>query len=154
MKLTITPKIVENRYSVIISFKEFGSKTLTSDMEEKIINDYAPKFKLSDLTFEGKYTVDEGTGKVVADNDSGDDVTLSVPNKEVAINSDLELGYTVHSKEVSSSEIGTNLKNVDKVAQAKVQLFIDVVTDKINTVITSLTSNLNDFEEEYDVELG
>lgn len=156
MKLTVTPQIVDNRYSVIIKFKDYGSTKLTSEMEQKIINDYSPKFKLSDLTFEGNYILDSD-GRVVKAEDSDDTkvaVKLTIPNKEVAINSDLELGYTVHTKEIASGEIKGVLVDADKVAQAKIQLFVDVVTKEINTILTGYTPKLNDFEEEYEVEVG
>lgn len=154
MRLSIKPQIVENRYSVIVSFKEFGSSTLTAEMEQKIIGDYAPKFKLSDLSFNGKYKVDDSTGRLIADDSDGEEVTLSIPNREVAINQDLELGYTVHIKEIAKSEIKGVLKDADKVAQAKVQLFIDVITKKIGETLIALGEKINDFEEEYDIELG
>lgn len=156
MKLTVTPQIVDNRYSVIIKFKDYGSTKLTSEMEQKIIDDYSPKFKLSDLTFEGNYILDSD-GRAVKADDSDDTkvaVKLTIPNKEVAINSDLELGYTVHTKEISSGEIKGVLVDADKVAQAKIQLFVDVITKEINTILTGYTPKLNDFEEEYEVEVG
>lgn len=156
MKLTVTPKIVDNRYSVVIAFKQFGSADLTSAMEEKIIDDYAPKFKLSDLTFERTYAFDEGSGRVVPNDeeDTSTTVKLTTPNREVAINSDLELGYTVHIKEIADNELENTLDTKDKVAQAKVQLFVDVITSEINKTLKNLATRLNDFEDEYDVDLG
>ena len=154
MKLTIKPEIVGNRYSVVIRFKEYGSARLTKDMEEKLVDDYAPSFKLSDLVFEGKYGVEGGTNKVVKDEDSGDEVTLTTPNREILISPDLEVGYTIHTKEIDLSEIGDQLVDKDLVAQAKVQLFIDTVTEKIDDMLLALGLKLNDFEETTEIEVG
>lgn len=154
MKLTIKPEIVGNRYSVVIRFKEYGSTRLTKDMEEKLVDDYAPKFKLSDLTFEGKYTHNAVTGKISKDDDDGEEVKLTTPNREILISPDLELGYTIHSKEIADDEVGTFLADKDIVAQAKVQLFVDVVTEKIDNMLLALGKKLNDFEEVTEIEVG
>lgn len=154
MKLTVKPQIVDNRYSVIIKFKEFGSSALTPEMEQKLIDDYAPKFKLSDLTFIGLYSIDATTNRVVADEINGQEVTLSLPNKEILVGTDLELGYTIHTKEISEKEIGAMLIDADYVAQAKIQLFVDIVKSKIDEMLLDLSKKLNDFEEEIEVEVG
>lgn len=154
MKLTVKPQIVDNRYSVIVKFKEFGSTQLTAEMEQKLIDDYSPSFKLSDLVFEGKYYLDTSTKKVVINETDGDEVRLSLPNKEIKINEVLEVGCTVHKKEISDSEIGTSLKDADLVAQAKIQLFIDVIKKKIDETLLALGDKLNEFEEEYEIEVG
>lgn len=153
MKLLVTPSITDNRYSVIIKFKSFGSTTLTDEQEKKVIDDYSPSFKLSDLTFEGKYKADGSPKKVVADS-SGHSVTLSVPNKSIKIDDTIELGYTIHANEIAQSETGGTLTTVDLVAQAKTQLFVDVISKKIGDTIKNLSANLNKFEEEYDLDVG
>ena len=152
MKLTVKPTIADNRYSVVIKYKEYGSTNLTPAEEAKIVDDYSPKFKLSDIVFTGKYNIAEG--KAVADEASGEDVSITLPNKEIKISELLEVGYTVHINEITSEEVKTILKDKDLVAQAKCQLFIDKVTDKVNSVLTSLGEKLNDFETEYEVEVG
>lgn len=154
MKLIAKPQIVDNRYSVIVKFKEYGSSKLTAEMEEKLIDDYAPTFKLSDLTFEGKYSVDSSSKMLIKDDISGETVKLSLPNREIKLGKDLEVGYTVHVKEIAESEIGSVLVDKDKVAQAKVQLFIDVIKTKIDETINTLAENLNNFEEEVEIEVG
>lgn len=154
MKLTVNPQIADNRYSVIVKFKEFGSTQLTAEMEQKLINDYCPSFKLSDLVFEGKYSFDSDDKKVIADELSGDDVRLSLPNKEIKINEVLEVGYTIHKKEVADSEIGTSLTDADLVAQAKIQLFVDTIKNKVDKILLALGAKLNQFEEEYEIEVG
>lgn len=152
MKLTVIPTIVDNRYSVIVKYKGYGSAVLTADTEEKIINDYSPKFKLSDITFAGKYDVLDG--EIIKAEIDGEDISLTIPNREIKINDALEIGYTVHINEISDSEIKTKLKDKDMVAQAKCQLFIDSIVNKINVMLTSLGEKVNDFEMEYEVEVG
>ena len=152
MKLTVTPTIVDNRYSVAIKYKEYGSTTLTPEIEKKVIDDYSPKFRLSDITFTGKYDVVDG--KVVKNETDGEDVSITISNRELKIDELLEIGYTVHIKEISDSEVKTKLKDKDTVAQAKCQLFIDKIADKINAVLTALGKKVNDFENEYEVEVG
>ena len=75
-------------------------------------------------------------------------------NGGIDIGKDLEVGYTVHVKEIAESEIGSVLVDKDKVAQAKVQLFIDVIKTKIDETINTLAKNLNNFEEEVEIEVG
>ena len=158
MKLTITKKIECNKYSVIIKFKEFGSKTLTPEEEMQVINDYCPKFKLSDISFEGRYKTDDSNpNKIIAtkDGSSGDAVSLQTSNKAIAINEDLECEYVFYSNDVKKNEIKTSLKDVDLVAKAKIQLFIDKFVEKLENTLAELGKKLDsDYEEETEVELG
>lgn len=151
MKLLIEREIKCNRYSVVIKFKEYGSTTLTPEEEQKIIDDFCPKFKLSDITFEGKYNV--SNKKIIADT-NGETVTLTLPNKEIAINENIEFGYTVHKNEINSNEIQTNLKNEDLVAKAKIQLFIDKVSEKIDTMLKEFGDTIDEFEEKEEIQVG
>lgn len=152
MKLIVEKSIKCNRYSVIIKFKEFGSNILTPEDEQKLIDDFCPKFRLSDIIFEGKYKVENS--KIVKDDGTGEDVTLTVPNKEIAINELLEFGYTIHSNQINASEIKTQLKTADLVCKAKIQLFVDKISDKIDIILTELAKTLDGFEEIEEIEVG
>ena len=152
MKLTVEKSIKCNRYSVVVKFKEFGSNILTPEDEQKLIDDFCPKFRLSDITFEDKYKVENN--KIIKDDGTGEDVNLTVPNKEIAINELLEFGYTIHSDQISDSEIQTQLKTSDLVCKAKIQLFVDKVSDKIDTILTELAKALDGFEETEEIEVG
>lgn len=151
MKLLINREIKCNRYSVVIKFKEFGSTTLTPEEEQKIVDDFCPKFKLSDITFEGKYNV---SNKKIVEDTNGETVTLTLPNKEIAINDAMEFGYTIHKNEINASEIQTNLKNEDLVAKAKIQLFIDKVSEKIDTMLKEFGETIDEFEDEEEIQVG
>lgn len=152
MKLEINREVKCNRYSVIIKFKEYGSTVLTPEDEQKIIDDFCPKFKLSDITFEGKYSI--SNKKFISDDASGEDVTLTLPNKEIFINDELQFGYTIHTDEIKESEIKTNLKSKDLVAKAKVQLFIDKATEKIDTILKEFSETLDEFEDVEEIQVG
>lgn len=144
MKLMVDKTIECNRYSVVIKFKEFGSASLTPEEEQKLINDFCPKFKLSDITFSDTYTLE---GNRVVANMGGETITLTTPNKEIAINELLEVGYTVHSKEISDDDIQSTLNTSDLICKAKIQLFVDKIAETITSILTELTKTLDDFEK-------
>lgn len=151
MKVSIDKNLKCNRYSVMIKFKEFGSTALTPEDEQKLIDDFCPMFRLSDLILSGKYKIENG--KIIADN-AGEDVTLSVPNREIAINELLEVGCTFHVDEISDKELKANLKTKDLMAKAKIQLFVDKVTGKIDEILKELAKSLDNFEKTEEIEIG
>ena len=152
MKLAIDKFIQCNRYSVVIKFKEFGSTSLTPEEEQKLINDFCPKFKLSDVTFTDKYKLEDG--KIIKDSVGGEDITLTTPNKEIAINELLEVGYTIHISEVSDDELHATLNTKDLICKAKIQLFIDKLAEKISSILAELAKTLDDFEKIEEIEVG
>lgn len=154
MKLIAQKDITNNKYSVIIKFKEYGSTTLTPEDEQKIIDDFSPKFKLSDITFTDKYKKDVN-GKYVADKENGVEISLVVPNKWVSIDNLMEFGCTFHKKDIDANECGdSELTTVNDVAKAKIQLFIDKVTKHINEILKNLGETIDGFEEDEEIEVG
>lgn len=152
MKLFVEKKIDCNRYSVVVKFKEFGSTILTPENEQSLINDYCPKFKMSDIIFTGKYGLD---GKKVVSDESGEDVAISVPNKEIAINDLIEVGYTIHMNEINEEEIKTTLNTEDLICRAKVQLFVDKITEHIDNILKDLSKKLDeDYEKIEEIQVG
>ena len=155
MHLSIKKDIDCERYSVIIKFKEWGGKILTPEDEQKVIQDYCPKFKLSDLIFSGKYTVEDENKIVKKSDDFGNVVTLNVSNKYIEINEDLEIYYSIHMDEVKATEKKGTLKTEDLVCKAKIQLFIDTIIKKINDIFTELSKKLDsEYEEEEIIEIN
>lgn len=144
MELTITKSIKKNKYSVEIAFSKLGSTTLTPEKEAELIESYAPEFNYGDITFTGKYKVEQG--KIVKDDANGTDVKIAISNRTVKIDENLLCSYRLSIDEILTSEKTGTLNTMDLVAKAKVQLFIDKITDKIKTVLGAYATALDDWE--------
>lgn len=146
MKLSINRNITSNKYNVDIAFQEYGSTTLTSDEERELVESYSPKFTYNEITFTGKYKVEQG--KIVKDDANGTDVNLTISNRSVIIDDTLKCSFKLSIDEIGADEIKGTLNTADIVAKAKIQLFTDKIVDKIKTVLATHASALDGWEGE------
>lgn len=152
MILNVIRNIECNNYSVLMSFSEYGTETLTPEDEQKLINDYCPKFKLSDIDFTGTYGLE---GKKVVSNGSGETIKLSTANKSFLINNEFEIKYSISPDEIKEEEIQSTLNTKELICKAKIELFIDKVSEQIKKVINEKAEMLDlDYEEENKIIIG
>ena len=147
MKLLYKRTLEDNVRTTKITAK-LGSTKMTIEEEKELIADYSPVFEYKDLTFKGYFKVaDNGKDIVETVNDSdGELVTLSLVNKEVKVNEGLTLELSIATKDVKSSELGTILNTKDKVAEAKILLFENVIYKAVKAIIEGLKAKDNNFE--------
>ena len=146
MKLGYLPAMADNVRKMNVFVKYIGSSSLTELEEQAILDNYKPKLTYKDLVFSGKYKVDVD-GNVIADA-TGELVTLSLINKVIEINKDFVAEFTIATKDVKASELGTIFTSADKLAEAKCILFRDVVTKAVQDIVTAIKTKEDDFEKE------
>jgi hypothetical protein len=151
MKLGYLPSMADNVRTMRVFVKSIGSSSLTETEEQAILDNYKPKLVYKDLVFSGKYKVD-AQGDVVADASAGETVTLSLINKVIEINKDFVAEFTIATKDVKASELGTIFATADKLAEAKCILFRDVVTKAVEDIVTAIKAKEDDFEKENESE--
>jgi hypothetical protein len=141
MKLGYIPSMDNNVRTMKIYVKSLGSLTLTPELEQSILSDYAPTLQYKDLTFSGKFNID-AKGNVIADDTNGELVTLSLVNQVFSINKDFVATFSIATKDVGDSELGASiLKTKDLIAEAKCLLFKNVVTKAVEDIIKSSLIN-------------
>lgn len=147
MKLGYLPTLENNIRTMKVYVKSLGSSILTEAEEFAILNNYKPIIAYKDLVFSGKFNIDSD-GNVISDEVGGELVTISLVNKEIEINKDFVATFSIASKSVLDSEIGTILNSKDKVAEAKCVLFKNVITKAVQDMIVAIKAKENGFETE------
>lgn len=153
MKLNINNKLEDNVYKIFISFKEYGSSTMSEEEEKELVNDYSPSFSLRDIDFSAHIKRDE-TGRlriieqIEGEEPDGDVVVISIINRDFKIDESFEIQYKVSVNDILDSELGEELNTKHLVAEAKAELFRSKVVEKIRTVLERVREKKTGFERE------
>ena len=154
MKLNVKKKLEDNKYSVDITFKEYGRLDLTSDEEKEILKNYSTSIRYKDIKFEGYFKVDSN-GKVVeaTDDTDGELVKISLNDMIKELNEKFSAYFDIELKRINDSEVGTILNSKYLVAEAKGNLFENKIKEAINKEIDRVVALNNSWEDEYDITL-
>lgn len=151
MRLDCRVDFKDNVRSIEVYIKSLGtsgSSALTPEEEEAILNDFKPKIRYRDVTFEGYYKKDlDGNIVKATDSNDGDKVTLNLIDKIVSIDKDLNEEFAIETKYVKDSELGNFLTSKDEVAEAKCWLFYNALCDAIKNKVISIKAKETNFED-------
>ncbi len=144
MKFTTNRNVDKNVFSVTIAYKEYGTGTLTAEEEKEILESYPVDLIYNDITFEGKYTVQNK--EVVAG--GNDTVALTLNNKKVRVDDTFTVTYRIDANSIPSSALAgkNDLNTAELLSQAYCKLFEDKVRERLNTLLTAARNKFNDFE--------
>ncbi|OSA92838.1 UNVERIFIED_ORG: hypothetical protein B2H93_13510 [Clostridium botulinum] len=149
MKLKYLKDIKENIYSITVKCSELGTETMDTETEKNLIENFIPQFKYHDLSWTGKFGVDD-KGNVVVDESEGDTISIGLIDKLVLVNEHLEVSYIVSTNSIKP-DILKDMKKItipEKYCEACCLLFKNVIKKAIKDVLDSMRKKNNDFESE------
>ncbi|MBY6838827.1 hypothetical protein [Clostridium botulinum] len=154
MKLKYLKDIKENTYSITVKCSELGTETMDVDTEKNLIENFIPQFKYHDLSWTGKFGIDE-KGNIIADEAEGDTISIGLIDKLVLVNENLEVTYTVSIKSIKPSML-KDMKKIttsEKYCEACCLLFKTTIKKAVKDCLDSMRKKNNDFESEEDSDI-
>lgn len=137
-------KSLENQvFSVAVKFDSFGAPDLTAEDEQALISDFgAPTIDIGG-EYADKLKVD--AGKIVTDI-AGDPVKVVVNSKKVPVTTGFEASLAIDAKKLPAAELGVSLTTAQLVAEAKCDLFVAKIKDKLAAAIADLRAKKTAYE--------
>ncbi|WP_252225040.1 MULTISPECIES: hypothetical protein [unclassified Clostridium] len=154
MKLKYLKDIKENTYLMTVTCSELGTETMDSKTEMDLIENFVPQFRYRDLSWIGKFGVDE-KGNVVIDDADGDSISIGLIDKLVLVNEHLEVSYSISVKSIKASMLKDmkKINSPEKYCEACCLLFKIIIKKAVKDSLDGMRKKNNDFEMEEDSDI-
>lgn len=147
MKILPVREIENNIFTTILAPSEFGTSTVTSEIEIAMLKDFPQTLRYADINFVDTFKVVDGLPVISADVDAVEIKIDNLTNKEFQVNEDLNITLSIDANKIPASEVdGVVFTTPLQVAQAKTILFETKVLAKIKELMDAARANVNDFE--------
>ena len=147
MNLATKKDIEHNVFIVTVYCKELGTADLTDEQERELLNDFPSKIIYKDLSFKGKFNVVNGV-PVFTEEDTGEEVSLTLTNQEIALDENFRAVYKVDMSKVQANDIGEILNSKELVCWAKCNLFAKVIEEEAARILSDIRSKASTFSGE------
>lgn len=145
MNIHCEPSINDNKISSVITITEFGNQTLTPEEEIEMLVNYPTTLEYKTLVFKKKLNVDVN-GKIIEDETTGEELEVKLINKKILVDKDFKAEFGIALKDIDTTSLKTIFNTKVKYAQGLNKCFELVVTEALETIITGIRSQSNDFE--------
>ena len=148
MKFNIIRDLTNDVYSVKIMFDSFGSEEMSKEDELKILDDHGPATINVGGKFIGKYI----DGEVQLGEPTEEDVDAIklelVRNLDtVELNEGMVIDYKIDANSViMTDKLAEVFETKNKVAEAKAELFVAVIKQRIEDAVTEWKQSATDFD--------
>ena len=145
MNIHCEPNIDDNKISSVITITQFGNQTLTPEEEMAMLTNYRTISEYKTLVFKKKLNIDV-TGKKIEDVISGEELEVKLINKKILVDKDFKAEFGIALKDIDTTSLKTIFNSKVKYAQGLNKCFELVVTEALETIVTGIRSQSNDFE--------
>lgn len=148
MKFNIIRDLTNDVYSVKIMFDSFGSEEMSKEDELKILDDHGPAIINVGGKFIGKYIDGEvQIGEPTEEEVNAIKLELVRNLDTVELNEGMIVDYKIDANSIIMTDRLTEaFKTKDKVAEAKAELFVAVIKQRIEDAVTEWKKSATDFD--------
>ena len=145
MNIHCQPDINDNKISSVITITEFGNQTLTPEEEMAMLTNYPTILEYKTLVFKKKLNIDV-TGEIIEDATNGEELEVKLINKKILVDKDFKAEFGIALKDIDTTSLKTIFNTKVKYAQGLNKCFELVVTEALETIVTAIRNQSNNFE--------
>lgn len=148
MKFNIIRDLTNDVYSVKIMFDSFGSEEMSKEDELKILDDHGPATINVGGKFIGKYINGEvQIGEPTEEEIDAIKLELVRNLDTVELNEGMTVDYKIDANSIIMTDKLTEVfETKNKVAEAKAELFVAVIKQRIEDAVTEWKQSASDFD--------
>lgn len=148
MKFNIIRDLTNDVYSVKIMFDSFGSEEMSKEDELKILDDHGPATINVGGKFIGKY-IDGEVQLGEPTEEEVDAIKLELVRNldTVELNEGMVVDYKIDANSIiMTDKLAEAFETKNKVAEAKAELFVAVIKQRIEDAVTEWKQSATDFD--------
>ncbi len=148
MKFNIIRDLTNDVYSVKIMFDSFGSEEMSKEDELKILDDHGPATINVGGKFIGKYINGEvQIGEPTEEEIDAIKLELVRNLDTVELNEGMVVDYKIDANSIiMTDKLAEAFETKNKVAEAKAELFVAVIKQRIEDAVTEWKKSASDFD--------
>ncbi len=148
MKFNIIRDLTNDVYSVKIMFDSFGSEEMSKEDELKILDDHGPATINVGGKFIGKYINGEvQIGEPTEEEIDAIKLELVRNLDTVELNEGMIVDYKIDANSIiMTDKLAEAFETKNKVAEAKAELFVAVIKQRIEDAVTEWKKSASDFD--------
>lgn len=148
MKFNIIRDLTNDVYSVKIMFDSFGSEEMSKEDELKILDDHGPATINVGGKFIGKYIDgDVQIGEPTEEEIDAIKLELVRNLDTVELNEGMVVDYKIDANSIiMTDKLAEAFETKNKVAEAKAELFVAVIKQRIEDAVTEWKKSASDFD--------